>query len=69
MECTRVFGEWPPSYMVFPADDAREGIAGVLTAALARPFPTDTARWRIEAGEARALVESCTGGQPEEQTR
>jgi hypothetical protein len=69
IECTRVLGEWPPSYIVFPADDAREGVASVLTAALERPFSPDTGRWRIEVGEARALVDSHTGEEQQQQTR
>jgi len=32
--CTRVMGGWPPSYIVFPADDAQEWVASVLTSAL-----------------------------------
>ena len=69
LECTRVLGEWPPSYIVYPADDAREGVASVLSAALERPFSADSARWRIEANEARALIDSCTGEQDQEQAR
>ena len=59
----RVIGEWPPSYVVFPADDAREHLAEVLAPLLERPFPTVLPRWRMTAKEARKLVEFC----PEEE--
>jgi hypothetical protein len=69
VECTRVLGEWPATYIVYPADDARDAVAHALATTLERPFPTDTSRWRIQAGEAQALIAACTGEQQQEQAR
>ena len=59
LECSRVLAEWPPSYIVYPADDVRDPLAAFLARQLDRPFPTTTARWRIEASEAHALMGIC----------
>src|SRR5512145_192206 len=67
VECLRVLGEWPPCYMVFPADDARESLAEVLAPLLERPFPTVLPRWRMTAKEARKLVELCTENAEQEE--
>jgi hypothetical protein len=60
IQCVRLIGEWPPAYIVFPADDVKESLSEALTMALTRSFPTDMPRWRIAAKEARELVELCT---------
>jgi hypothetical protein len=61
VQCMRVIGEWPASYVVFPAEDTREPLADVLATLLDRPFPTVLPRWRMSAKEARDLVELCAG--------
>ena len=48
--------EWPPTYVIYPADDVKQDLSEVLTELLERSVPPDLPRWRIDAGEARKIA-------------
>jgi hypothetical protein len=57
LSCSRAYGEWPPTFVVYPAEDVRDELCAVLATVLERPVSNDTPRWRFDAGEARRIAE------------
>ena len=56
LSCLRACAEWPPNYVIYPADDVKQHLSEVLTELLERSVPPDIPRWRIDAGEARKIA-------------
>jgi hypothetical protein len=57
LSCSRAYGEWPPTFVVYPAEDVRDALCAVLATVLERPVSNDTPRWRFDAGEARRIAD------------
>jgi hypothetical protein len=48
--------EWPPSFVIYAAEDVKEELSEVLTALLERSVSPDMPRWRVNAEEARKIA-------------
>jgi hypothetical protein len=62
LSCLRAYVEWPPTFVIFPADDVKEDLSEVLTALLERPVSPDMPRWRLDAKEARKIADLFEDG-------